>query len=344
VLVAQSRLVAPQASGLARCAVHGTSFDPKGRFGCPLCREHPVKVSTVPEREATSRVSPLVVLVALAALLIWVGPSRLAALGRSLFPAPDGRAPPSEPATPPLGAAARTAAWPNERESEADTMIRCGAGVLRGSVYASCSGSLGAHNRPLHGGEYFLPERRSGRQLPALVFLHADGQSPASVLGHLSPWAERHHFVLIAPEATASSWRVPDAPERTTSDALHVLSCLIEVQSLPAVALDRQRVLVAGAGSGAAEAAYLATNHSELSAFAALDGALSPGSLGPLRVPAWLSTREQDPSFSPQRMLVDAALLGRRGFDRVERAVIDSRDAPADEQLRLLVAWWLDEL
>jgi hypothetical protein len=97
-------------------------------------------------------------------------------------------------------------------------------------------------------------------------------------------------------------------------------------------------------GSGAAEAAYLATNHSELSAFAALGGALVPSSLGPLRVPAWLSTREQDPVVPPQRLLADAAVLNRRGFDRVERAVIDSRDAPADEQLRLLVGWWLDIL
>jgi predicted esterase len=294
----------------------------------------------VPERERSPRVSPVVVLVALAALLAWIGPARLGEIGRSLFPAPEGHAPPSEPAAPSLRAAAPAAAWP-EHESEAETMVRCGAGVLRGGVYASCSGSLGAHDRPLRGGEYFLPERRSGRQLPVLIFLHAEGQSPASVLGHLSPWAERHHFVLIAPEATASSWRVPDAPERTTADALHVLACLLEVQSLPAVALDRERVLVAGAGSGAAEAAYLATNHSELSAFAALGGPLLASSLGPLRVPVWLSTREQDPTVPPQRLLADAALLDKRGFDRVERAVIDSRDAPADEQLRLLIAWWL---
>lgn len=294
----------------------------------------------VPAREGHVHVSPVVVLVVVAALLAWIGPTRIGDAWQTLFP---GRTP--EPGTSvvtlPAAAAARTASWPSEHDSEAETMVRCGAGLLRGGLYASCSGALSAHERPVQGGEYFLPERRSGRPLPALIFLHGDDQSPASVLAQLSPWAERHHFVLIAPESGVSGWRVPDSPERTTPDALHVLACLLEVQSLPAVAIDRQRVLVAGVGSGAAEAAYLATNHSELSAFAALGGVLVPSSLGPLRVPGWLSTREQDPVVPPQRLLADAAVLNRRGFDRIERAVIDSRDAPADEQLRLLIGWWL---
>jgi predicted esterase len=325
--------------------VHGTSYNPRGRFGCPLCREHHVLRANAPERERTAHVSPVVVLVALGALLAWVGPTRIAAGWHALFPERAPRAALALEASPAAAAAAtRAASWPSEHELEAETMVRCGAGVLRGGMYASCSGSLGAHERPLQGGEYFLPERRSGRPLPVLIFLHGVDQSPASVLAHLSPWAERHHFVLIAPEAGLSGWSVPDSPERTTPDALHVLACLLEVQSLPAVALDRQRVLVAGVGGGGAEAAYLATNHSELSAFAVLGGALVPSSLGPLRVPAWLSTREQDPALPPQRLLADATLLARRGFDRVERAVVDSHDAPADEQLRLLVGWWLDVL
>jgi hypothetical protein len=323
--------------------VHGASFEPGGRFGCPLCREHHVRGVNVPPRERTAHVSPVVVLVALGALLAWIGPTRIADAWHLLFPAREPAAASALASPPAVATATRAARWPAEHESEAETMVRCGAGVLRGGMYASCSGSLGAHNRPLQGGEYFLPERRSGRPLPSLIFLHGEGQSPASVLAQLSPWAERHHFVLIAPEAGLSGWSVPDSPERTTPDALHVLASLLEVQSLPAVALDPQRVLVAGVGSGGAEAAYLATNHSELSAFATLGGALVPSSLGPLRVPAWLSTREQDPALTPQRLLADAALLDRRGFDRVERAVIDSRDAPADEQLRLLVAWWLDD-
>jgi hypothetical protein len=332
--------VALQASGRARCPIHGSSFDPGGRFGCPLCREHHVRSVAVPERERPAHVSPIVIVVALGALLVWLGPARLGHVARWLLPATDVATP--APAPPALGAN-RASTWSSAHESEAETMVRCGAGAARGSVYAACSGALAALERPLRGGEYFLPERRGGRQLPALVFLHAEGETPASVLAQLTPWAERHHFVLIAPASTAARWRVPDAPERTTPDSLHVLACLVEVQSLPAVAIDRARVLVAGAGSGGAEAAYLATNHSELTAFAVLGGPLVPGSLGPLRAPAWLSTREQDPALSPERLLADAALLGKRGLERVERAVIDARDAPADEQLGLLVRWWLDD-
>lgn len=331
-----------EAKGRTRCPIHGSSFDPRGRFGCPLCRDHHVLRADAAARERTAQVSPVVVLVVVGALLAWIGPTRIGDAWRSLFPARTEAVTAKLEALPAPAAARASAAA--EHDPEADTPARCGTGVLRGGLYASCSGSLGAHDRPLEGGEYFLPERRSGRPLPALVFLHGEEQSPASVLAQLSPWAERHDFVLIAPEAGLSGWSVPDSPDRTTPDALHVLACLLEVQSLPAVALDRQRVLVAGVGTGAAEAAYLATNHSELSAFAALGGALVPSSLGPLRVPAWLSTREADATLPPQRLLADATLLARRGFDRVERAVIDSRDAPADEQLRLLVGWWLDIL
>lgn len=184
---------------LARCPVHGTSYAPNGRAGCPLCRKHALRGLSEPP--PPPRRWPLVAFVVLVALLVWSGPERLSRLAHDLFPAPGEREAPA-----PVGVVTQHARPTPPGEPTLRDEARCGEGPLR-SLHAACTGAL-SEGAP-RGGEYFLPERRGGTALPALVFLHREGESPAQVLARLSAWAERRHFVQIE---RLVRWWLPAAP------------------------------------------------------------------------------------------------------------------------------------
>ena len=152
----------------------------------------------------------------------------------------------------------------------------------------SSSGVFGAiqtRNSAGRTGAYYLPPGYGSARLPLLVAIHGTGGSGGSFVHLLQPLADRAGFIVVAPDSRIApngqpSWEVPSHRDETTADTEHVRLCVDEVQSLPGVNVDPDRVLVLGHSGGGSTAAYEASVDPMYSAFAVLHGGVFAGGLG----------------------------------------------------------------
>jgi poly(3-hydroxybutyrate) depolymerase len=223
------------------------------------------------------------------------------------------------------GAAAIVAALPKP----------CKAGVLETTNSAGRSGS------------YFLPSGYEGHPLPVVVAIHGSGSAGAVMVALLRGAAEERKFIVVAPDSRVApngmaAWQVPDRPGDSTDDFGHIRRCLDEVRAMPGVRIDPTRTLIVGHSGGGSTAPYVASNDDFYRAFAVLHGGVFAGGLGPRRVRGWFSTGDRDPIRPFPGVEAACDDVRRVGFDPVElRTFHEGHEIGADE-LRELVAWWLD--
>lgn len=228
--------------------------------------------------------------------------------------------------------------------------LAAGIAVLVGA--AACSpgaeqGSIAVRNTAGRSGAYYLPAGPRRRPLPVLVFLHPTGGSGEGGIEWWRALADTHRFAVIAPDSRRTpdgqlTWQPGSQPGEVTPDLDHVLSCIRWVRAQRGVEVDTAHVLLAGHSGGASSAAYIASNRALFTHFAVLHGGVFPGGLGSRRVPAWVSTGEQDRVRPVTLVRQSADVLERLGFPVTFRTY-PGMHGPGEAELHDVVGWWLGQ-
>jgi poly(3-hydroxybutyrate) depolymerase len=193
-------------------------------------------------------------------------------------------------------------------------------------------------------GAYYIPAGPPAIARPLLTVLHGTGGSGSRIIVALRDLADRHGFIVVAPDAVsvAGVWTTAQRANEVTADHRHIMACVREVAALPGVHVDRSRVLIAGYSVGGGAAASLATHEDLFTAFAVLHGHVPGAALGPRRVRGWLSTGDRDRSRTVGQIQATAEYLGQRQrFPDIEMRVFRGDHALQPDELAALVAWWL---
>ena len=111
--------------------------------------------------------------------------------------------------------------------------------------------------------------------------------------------------------------------------------------SMPDVAVDRARVLVAGHSGGASTAPYEASVDGLYSAFAVLHGGVFVGGLGSWRPRGWFSTGTGDTLRPPQGVQEAAGQVKGVGSADVVYREFPGGHGVGHEEMRALLEWWL---
>lgn len=346
------------AEPMKRCQVHGLPYYASSP-ACPLCRFKSWEGSTGHRHDTARRglfwVGTLGVLLAVG---IWRDDLRASwSQATGADPLADAEAesssqrallggPPSED---PLGLSEGTPSEPSGEAAPTDGAFATAGGraVLPPDLRVcspdpqkvdpgeACHGTTRSKNQVEDPARYYLPAGRAERAVPLLLLLHAETDT---ALGAIDGWhasAARHGYAILAPAAERSTgWRTPENAEGQTRDVVHILAALEEIEHLPELQIDRERLLVAGAGKGAAMAAFLASNYSEFPRFAAISGVASTDALGPLRPAAFVAHHQPELKSA---LAADHRLLVQRGF-----TVDPLRQHPtATAVIAATVSWWL---
>jgi predicted esterase len=175
------------------------------------------------------------------------------------------------------------------------------------------------------------------------VFFHGTGGKGSLAILRLRALAEKAGFIALAPDSVsvAGVWTVRQRPGDTTEDQNHVMACVREVVAAPGVQIDRARVLAVGFSVGGNAAAYMGTHEAMFTSLAILHGHVTPATIGPRRLPTWVSTGDRDRVRTVDYMRSVSEHLRQQGFPKVEMRVFQADHTLQDEELAALAAWWL---
>jgi phospholipase/carboxylesterase len=218
----------------------------------------------------------------------------------------------------------------------------------KGNESTSVIGALTTTNSLGRTGVFFLPAGYEKEPRPLLMAIHGTGGDGRGILSTFRGEAERRKIIVVAPDSGRSpngtyTWEVGSRPGEITGDFEHIRRCLAEVLSMPGVKVDGARVLIAGHSGGASTAPYVSTNAEPYTAFAVLHGGAFPGGLGTRPVRGWFSTGDADPLRPPAAVQAAASSVERAGLGDVRFRTFPGGHAIESDELRALLAWWLDE-
>lgn len=219
-------------------------------------------------------------------------------------------------------------------------------GADRTSPLAALDGQLRTENEPGRSGYFHFPARSLSRPLPLVVALHGQGGDGRDLVAAFRTLSDSFGFAVLAPSSrydrkmATYAWEPGSEPNEITPDFRHVQACVEEVLGRSDVAVNRDRVLIAGFSSGGSTAPYVATNTGPYHAFAVLHGGVFPRGLGTRMVRGFLSTGTTDPARTPAHVKGHFEALRARGFDVVYKEYPGGHQLSNDE-LTDLVEWWL---
>ncbi len=210
------------------------------------------------------------------------------------------------------------------------------------SLQRDQEGPIGVQNSSGRSGAFYVPGGSGLNALPVLVILHGTGQSGGDMIATFRELAKAHRFAIVAPESRDNSgWEVGDKQGDVTPDLTHTLDCVQWVRSHAGFLVDESHVLIAGYSGGGSSAPYIASNRAGFTHTAVLHGGVFPGGIGPRRIPAWISTGDQD-AIRPVALVQQSAdALTSLGFSGVSFRSYPGRHELSDAELRDLIDWWL---
>jgi len=326
-----------------RCPRHDLALAPDGT--CIRCRRELLALRSTLRGSRILMQAAVLVVVGFAGLFVWrIGRWKLAQEGRVGEKAPSL----GTNATSPLRdvpAEARTGAPAFPAPASDVSAMRAPAGEAQRRAEGR-AGALTTRNSVGRSGAFYLPSTYERRALPLVVAIHGTGGRGADMVALFRSAAEREKFIVVGPDSNlttsgVATWSVPDHPGDTSVDSEHIRRCVSEVRSMREVVVDETRVLVAGLSGGGSTAPYTASVDEPYSAFAVLHGGVFAGGLGGRRVRGWFSTGDSDALRPPPGVEAAAQQLRGAGFAQIEYRVFREGHVVGDEELRELLAWWL---
>ncbi len=206
-------------------------------------------------------------------------------------------------------------------------------------------GPIGVQNSSGRSGAYFIPAGSRLNGLSLLVILHGTGQSGAEMVNVFRDLAKERRFAIVAPDSRDLdghlTWEVGDKQGDVTPDLTHTMDCIAWVRSHAGLFVDESHVLIAGYSGGGSSAPYIGSNRPGFTRAAVLHGGVFPGGIGPIHLPVWFSTGEQDRMRPVELVQQSAQALANLGFGDVTLHRYPGGHELSDAELRELIEWWL---
>lgn len=207
---------------------------------------------------------------------------------------------------------------------------------------------LDSLNREGKHAHWYVPSGDVLSPMPLLLAFHGSGQPSDNMAQSLVSFAEREHFVIVAPQSGHApgytiTWSVGDHPGDISEDWAHVSTVLAEVESKLGAKLSRDGWLALGFSGGASSAPYRATNDARFSAYAVLHGGVFEGGFGRYRPRGWFSTGSADTLRSPSHVAAQAENARRASGDAsIVFRTFDGGHELGDAELQSVIDFWLE--
>jgi len=193
----------------------------------------------------------------------------------------------------------------------------------------------------------YLPARAEGERAPIALAFHGSGPlgRGAQMIRMLRPVADRHGFVVVAPDAPIATevgpvWGVreddADPPALAAANA-----CLAAMRAH--LGEPSGRVMAIGHSAGGLAAAQVGTHLKDVERVVALHGGgYVPGAMGPRR-PHLVLTGGAEDEIRPTANLREHVVAIRRMGWRVEYQEFAGGHLPTEGELEAVVSAWLSE-
>jgi hypothetical protein len=170
-------------------------------------------------------------------------------------------------------------------------------GRVKGNAKRGAINNLPFHHPNTNGrsGYYFIPHDAPKDGMPVLVLFHGYKDNGKNLVQTFKPFAEKHKFALVSPDAQGDQWKVPKKGEYT-ADTIHVRDALAWITKQIGK-IDEKHIGAFGHSYGSRMSSAFGTNTAAVTKTAISHGRFVEESLGGSTTKFWMSGSPKDNQF-----------------------------------------------